>query len=108
MSLLFVSHRTCDDEQVNELAARLNDIAFKHGLNHIDGINAGDDIDLEIQNALNECEFGLVVYSNKTFWSPEVRGEIRQLLNTGKRVYVARIEEITPDTLIGGYLQFHM
>lgn len=94
MSFLFVSHRSSDDEYVDDLVGRLNDESIETWADHINGIGPSDDIDLEIQLALNACEHGLVVYSNNTFESPEVRSEIRYLIEEGKRVYVARIEEI--------------
>lgn len=96
MSFLFISHQSSDDEYVNDLVTRLNDESIETWVDHINGISPSDDVDLEIQQALNACEHGLVVYSNNTFKSPEVRNEIRYLLNEGKRVYVARIEEIQP------------
>lgn len=96
MSFLFVSHRSSDDDYVDDLVSRLNDEAIETWADHINGIGPSDDIDLAIQRALNACEAGLVVYSNQTFESPEVRSEIRYLINEGKRLYVARIEDILP------------
>ena len=94
MSFLFVSHRTCDDDSVNELVARFQHHGIPTWVDHINGFGPGDDIDLAIQNALNDSKHALVVHSNSTLKSPEVRNEIRYLINEGKRVYVARIEEI--------------
>ena len=96
MSFMFVSHRSCDDSYVSELVERFHGLAIGTWVDHIGGIGPSDDIDLEIQQALNACEAGLVVYSNKTFGSPEVRSEIRYLITEGKRLYVARIEDILP------------
>ena len=94
MSFLFVSHRSSDDDYVDDLVSRLNDESIETWADHINGFGPSDDFDLAIQNALNECEHCLVVFSNDTFESQEARSEIRYLIEEGKRIYVARIEEI--------------
>jgi WD40 repeat protein len=95
MGFVFVSHVTADDDIVTTIHNSLMDAGIKVWVDHIDGINPGDNFSREIQNAVNECDCGLFVLSAESAKSDYCEAEWQRILALKKKVYVLLIEDLT-------------
>ncbi len=96
MPTIFISHSSQDDTAVTRLHDALEAARIDAWVDHIDGIQEGDNWNRSIQAALNTCNAGLFVLSPDSVRSEECEGEYRHLLKLGKPLYTALIR-VVPD-----------
>lgn len=97
MSYLFISHSSADDDAVTSLYHRLVGLGIDSWVDHENGIGPADNWNGQIQNALNNCEVGLLILSKASAHSSECEAEYRRILALGKRLYIALIEPISKE-----------
>lgn len=90
---VFISHSTKDNSIVTAIHQKLTSVGIETWVDHLQ-LRPGDDWDRAITKALKEAKSGLFVLSASSAESLECINEYRTILELGKPLYVALIEDI--------------
>jgi len=94
MPHIFVSHATADDPTVTRLHNELESAGIETWVDHVDGLEPGDNWAREIQQAAHDCAAGLFILSPASAQSTYCEAEWNRVLALGKRLYIAMIEPV--------------
>ncbi|MBZ0297465.1 MAG: TIR domain-containing protein [Anaerolineae bacterium] len=95
MGYIFISHATADDNEVNQIYHALADeIPNKIWVDHRALKPPEHNWRDAIHQALQESDAGLLVLSRNAIHRPEIVSEWSYLLNTGKALYIAKIDDV--------------
>ncbi|MBZ0281308.1 MAG: TIR domain-containing protein [Anaerolineae bacterium] len=94
MPHIFVSHATADDPTVTRLHNELEAAGIETWVDHVDGLEPGDNWAREIQQAAHDCAAGLFILSPASAQSAYCEAEWNRVLALGKRLYIAMIESV--------------
>lgn len=92
--MLFISHATKDDAQVNIIADALDAAGIATWVDHRKGILAGDRFNRVIQAATEEASAGIFAMSSASVNSDYCEAEWTRLLQLNKRLYVILLEKL--------------
>jgi hypothetical protein len=91
---VFISHASED----NDITKRIYDALISDGIDawvDFEKLNAGDQWDVKVQEALNAASAGLVVLSKASLASEQCRGEWQTLITLDRPLFVALIEPLS-------------
>src|SRR4051812_18025942 len=91
--MLFVSHATADDDLVNRLIDRLQAAGIDTWVDH-KRLATGDDWPSAIQQAANDCKFGLLVLTPASAASRYVTAEWTRVIDLKKPLYIAMVTTV--------------
>ena len=100
MPTIFISHATDDDKIVDQIYEAITAAGLTAWVDHQKGITFGDNWLHEIEQGINDCDFGLFLMSPQSILSDFCKKECLYLLQSGKKLYVAMIEAVAKIPLL--------